>query len=195
MRVVAVLGSPRPRSSSSALAQHFLDVAGQAGAETNSFVLNDLKYIGCQGCYGCKRRSETCVIKDDLTQVLAAVEQCDVLVMATPIYIHDVTGQIKCFIDRAFSYLTPEFHNPGARASRLAPGKKMLFLITQGQPEAVAYTGSYTGVPERYEAFFKNLGFVCQHIVAPGVALQEQLGETRPQLLEQIGKLAKQMCG
>ncbi len=190
MRVVAVLGSPRSRASSNGLAKNFLDVASDMGANVQSFVLNDLKFIGCQGCYGCKRRVEVCVIKDDLTPVLEAVAECDVLLMASPVYIHDVTGQLKCFIDRAFSYLTPEFHDPGANPSRLAPGKKMLFLVTQGNPDPNAFAD----VPPRYESFFNVLGFNTQSIIVPGVGLQEKLNETRPQLVRQVEDLARKMC-
>lgn len=189
MKVVAVLGSPRSRASSSYLVERFLDVASANGAETSSFILNNLKFIGCQGCYGCKRRVDTCVIQDDLTSVLSAVAGCDVLVLGSPVYIHDVTGQLKCFIDRAFSYLTPDFEEPGAKPSRLAPGKKMFFIVTQGHPDANAFND----VPPRYEAFFRMLGFNTQHVIASGVGLQEQLGQSRPQLVEQVESIAREM--
>ena len=190
MRVVAVLGSPRSRASSIYLAQCFLDVASELGAKTNSFILNDLKFIGCQGCYGCKRRSEVCVIRDELTAVLEAVADCDVLLLATPVYIHDVTGQMKLFIDRAFSYLTPEFYTGGGSPTRLAPGKKMLFIQTQGAPDAA----TFARVAASYETFFKGLGFAVQSIIVPGVGLQEKLEQSRPELIKQIEDMARKLC-
>ena len=189
MNVVAILGSPRPRASSNKLAQRFLDVAASKGAEVDSFILNDLQFIGCQGCYGCKRVRDVCVIKDDLTPVLSAVEKCDVLVLTSPVYIHDVTGQMKCFIDRTFSYLTPEFHTSPDNASRLGKGKKLFFLQTQGNPDEKAFSD----VPPRYEHFFKVLGFDVQTMIVAGIGLQENLLESRPELVKTVEGVAGQM--
>jgi multimeric flavodoxin WrbA len=191
MQVVAILGSPRPRASSAKLANSFLNIASERGAHTETFILNDLHYIGCQGCYGCKRVSESCVIKDDLTPVLNAVRQCDILLMATPIYISDITGQMKCFIDRTFSFLTPDFHTNPNQASRLQPGKKLLFIQTQGLTDPKGFAD----VLPRYEDFFRSLGFITQSLIVAGVGLQENVLESRPELTLKIKELAHQMLG
>ena len=189
MKVVAVSGSPRPRASSNKLVRHFLEVAAANGALTENFILNDLKYIGCQGCYGCKRVSETCVIKDDLTLVLQEVADCDVLVLSSPVYIHDVTGQMKCFIDRTFAYLTPEFGQNPEKDSRLTPGKKLFFLQTQGNPDPDAFAE----VPPRYEEFFRFLGFATRSLIVAGIGLQENVMESRPELVQEIADIARKM--
>jgi multimeric flavodoxin WrbA len=166
-----------------------MEEAVRQGAEVSSFTLNDLKYIGCQGCYGCKRRSDVCVINDDLTPVLNSIINCDALLITSPIYIYDVTGQTKCFIDRTFSYLTPDFQVPGANPSRLTPGKKLLFLITQGDPDPNAFSD----VPVRYEKFFQGIGFSTQSMVVSGVGLQEKVTESRPEVIKRLRDLARQM--
>jgi multimeric flavodoxin WrbA len=166
-----------------------MEEAVRQGAEVSSFTLNDLKYIGCQGCYGCKRRSDVCVINDGLTPVLNSIMNCDVLLITSPIYIHDVTGQTKCFIDRTFSYLTPDFYTPGVNPSRLAPGKKLLFLITQGNPDP----NIFSDVPVRYEKFFQQIGFSTQSMVISGVGLQEKVVESRPEVVEQLQDLVRQL--
>jgi multimeric flavodoxin WrbA len=191
MKIVAVLGSPRPRASSGKLVNLFLNSAAERGADSETFLLNDLHYIGCQGCYGCKRVSDTCVIKDDLTPVLMAVSQCDILIIATPIYVSDVTGQMKCFIDRTFSFLSPELHTKPAQASRLEPGKKMLFMQTQGSGDS----REFADVFPRYEKFFRLLGFAAQSLIVAGVGLQENVLESRPELTLKIKELAHQMLG
>ncbi|MDR1397408.1 MAG: flavodoxin family protein [Desulfarculales bacterium] len=189
MQVVAVLGSPRPRASSNKLADSFLNAAGRQGAQVETFILNDLRFIGCQGCYGCKRVSEVCVIKDDLTPVLRSVEECDVLLLASPVYIADITGQMKCFIDRAFSFLTPEFQSNPANVSRLRPGKQLFFLQTQGNPDP----GAFADVLPRYERFFRSLGFTTQSLIVAGVGLQENVLESRRDLVEQIEETARRL--
>jgi multimeric flavodoxin WrbA len=191
MQVVAILGSPRPRASSNKLVNSFLNMVSERGIHSETFVLNDLHYIGCQGCYGCKRVSDACVIKDDLTPVLKAVEQCDILLIATPIYVSDITGQMKCFIDRAFSFLTPDFQTDPHHSSRLKPGKKLLFIQTQGATDPKCYADVFP----RYEKFFRSLGFTSQSLLVAGIGLQENVIESRPELVLKIKELAYQILG
>ena len=72
-----------------------------------------MNFKGCQGCGACKAEKEKCVVQDDLTQVLEAVRETDVLVLASPVYFADVTAQMKAFVDRTYSFLKPDFEtNP-----------------------------------------------------------------------------------
>ena len=154
MNIICLLGSPRQKGNSAAIAARFCKSAEKTGASVQTIALNDLTYRGCQGCMACKEKSETCVIKDDLTAVLAAVHNADIVVLTTPVYFGAETSQLKGFTDRTFSYLPPDFmENPGK--SRLAPGKKLVFVQTQGDPDESHFSDIYP----RYEEFFKWFGF------------------------------------
>jgi len=153
MKIVSLLGSPRSMSNSSAIAHHFLKTAAELGAETRSFELNRLSYRGCQGCYACKTTIERCVLQDDLAQVLAAVAEADLLLLATPVYYGEVTSQLKGFMDRTFSFLVPDYRsNP--QPSRLTP-KKLVFVQTQGNPDEELFADIFP----RYEKFLRWEGF------------------------------------
>jgi len=82
MKIVSLLGSPRTNGNSSTIANHFMQTVAGLGAEIQSFELNRLTYRGCQACYACKQGREDCVLNDDLTEVLAAVQAADVVVLA-----------------------------------------------------------------------------------------------------------------
>jgi multimeric flavodoxin WrbA len=97
MKIVSLLGSPRTAGNSSTIANHVLKIAGELGAETRSFELNRLNYQGCQACYACKTKLDRCVLKDDLSEVLAAVSEADAAVLASPVYYGDITSQLKGF--------------------------------------------------------------------------------------------------
>ena len=114
MKIVAVLGSPRPQGNSAGLARQFLAAARELGAEVQEYQLNKLNFQGCQGCRTCKTKSEACILEDDLAPVLAAIKAADLLVLASPVYFGDLIGQMKCFFDRTYSYLQPRFQQPGA---------------------------------------------------------------------------------
>ncbi|GFE60561.1 flavodoxin family protein [Geobacter sp. AOG2] len=153
MKIVSLLGSPRTTGNSTAIANHVLKIAGELGAKTRAFELNRLTYRGCQACYACKTKLDKCVLKDDLSEVLAAVSESDAVVLASPVYYGDITSQLKGFIDRTYSYLVPDYiSNP--QPSRLA-SKKLIFVLTQGQPEEAAFSDIFT----RYEGFLKWMGF------------------------------------
>ncbi len=154
MKIACVLGSPRREGNSAMIARHFLEKAAVLGAETETFSLNTLSYRGCQACYACKTKLDRCIVKDDLSLVLAAVQEADVLVLATPTYFGDISGQLKCFIDRTYSYLKPDYLS-NSQPSRLAPGKKLLFIITQGHPDEAMFNHVFP----LYDRFFRWYGY------------------------------------
>ncbi|MBI9075658.1 MAG: flavodoxin family protein [Desulfatibacillum sp.] len=154
MKVTCVLGSPRKTGNTAYLTEVIAQTAQEQGAEVETFLLNKLTFKGCQACMSCKGKSEKCVVKDDLTQVLDSVLDCDALLLASPVYYGDVTAQAKAFIDRTFSFLVPEYVKQ-ANPSRLPPGKKMVFVLAQGQPDESLFADIFP----RYEAFFRWYGF------------------------------------
>ena len=165
MKIVCLLGSPRTKGNSTILAKRFCDQAKALGAKVQAFSLNKLTYRGCQACMACKTGGlETCVLKDDLAKILEAVVRCDILVLASPIYYGDLSSQLKAFVDRTFSFLTADYTtNP--HPSRLPPGKKLIFMLTQGQPDEKQFDDVFP----RYEAFFRWYGFETYLIRACGV--------------------------
>ncbi len=125
---------PTQEGNSATIAQRFLEVAADRGATIESYILNDLDFRPCQACYACKTELEHCALEDDLTQVLKALGECDLVVVATPVYYGDISAQTKAFIDRTFSFVNPNFQQRPDPV-RFAPGKKMLWIITQESPE------------------------------------------------------------
>jgi multimeric flavodoxin WrbA len=183
MKIVAVLGSPRPRGNSSTLAHRFLDTARELGAETRIFPLNQMTFQGCQGCRTCKTKTDNCCLEDDLAEVLAAIKEADVLVLASPVYYGDLSGQMKCFIDRTYSYLDSDF------SSRLPAGKKAVMILVQAQPDETMYADIFP----RYERFLKWYGFDPVYLLrATGV---RDLGDIEPRtaLLGRAAALAHEI--
>ena len=188
MKVVAVLGSPRQDSNSQKLAEAAISALPPEGLEVKKARLSAMDYKGCQACFACKGASEICVLKDDLTKVLADVAEADMVILASPIYIGEITGQMKCFIDRTFSYYLPDYTtNP--KPSRLAPGKKMLFILTQGMPDAAVYEGPVLG---HYTGYFQSLGFDVRHFIAPGLG-GDDIEKTNPDKLKAVAEMAAGM--
>ncbi|MBR1410007.1 MAG: flavodoxin family protein, partial [Prevotella sp.] len=78
--------------------------------EVKTVRLYGLDYKGCMSCMACKikgKASNVCKFKDALTPVLEEIAQADGLVLGSPIYFGDVTGQMRTFLERlAFPWLS-----------------------------------------------------------------------------------------
>jgi len=182
-KIVCLMGSPRPKGNSTTIAKHFCETAEKLGAQVTTFALNKLTYKGCQACMTCKTKLDKCVLKDDLAQVLDSIRDADILVMATPTYYADVSGQMKTFIDRTFSYLVPDYMT-NSNPSRLSSGKKLVFIQTQGQPEE----SMYADVFPRYDFFFKWYGFKDNYVIRGCGLMNAGEAEAR----EDVMKLAEE---
>ena len=185
MNIVCVFGSPRVKGNSAAIANRFLTEAEKLGASVQTFALNKLSYRGCQACMSCKTKLDRCVLKDDLEPVLDAVRDADILVLASPIYYGDITSQMKGFMDRSYSYLKPDYLS-NSDPSRLKSGKKLLMILTQGQPDETMFADVFP----RYEMFFKWYGFKDNQLIR-GCGLRDA-GDAQKQ--ENLMKLAENMA-
>ena len=159
MKVTAIFGSPRKNGNSAAIAETFLREMEKDGGKIDRYHLNTMKFKGCQGCGACKGESEVCIVKDNLTAVLDGIMKADVVLLATPIYFHEISSQAKAFIDRTYSYFKPNFFtlkNP----SRIPPEKDFVFITSQGAPDMM-----FKGIIDRYETIFKSMGFNTVHVL------------------------------
>jgi multimeric flavodoxin WrbA len=184
MNISVILGSPRLASNSEKLAKSAVAAVSGPTDSVEYFRLNDLRYRGCQGCLSCKLKTEFCIIKDDLTRVLSSSAMADLVIITSPIYIGEITGQLKGFIDRTYSWYKPDFIE-NAEPSRLKPGKKLIFIISQGNPDKESYRKNI----DSYLGYFASHGFKLASFIAPvGI---DDVSATHPDLLKEISSLAQ----
>jgi len=189
MKIVCLLGSPREKGNSVTIANRFCDTAERLGAKVQTFALNKLEYQGCQACMACKTKLDRCVLEDGLTEVLEAVGETDILVLASPTYFGDLSSQLKGFIDRSYSYLPPDYiTNPGP--SRLSPGKKLVFILTQGNPDQERFADIF----ERYDYFFKWYGFAESHLIRACGVREAGAVEAREDVMKLAETTAEKLC-
>lgn len=125
-KVVAFIGSPRRNGNVATLVKEIVRGASEAGAETKIYHLNDLNLRGCQSCMFC-REHESCCLKDDYQSIFEEIKTADALVLGSPIYILQVSGQMKTLLDR-FYPLTDKQHKPRFGI------KKTVMVYTYGVP-------------------------------------------------------------
>jgi len=110
MKLIAICGSARKQGNTAKMLQQVIEGARSAGAETEFVNLFDLTYKGCISCFACKLKNKKsfghCTLQDDLTPLLGRIEQSDVIVLGSPVYYGNLSGQMRSFTDRLlFQYL------------------------------------------------------------------------------------------
>ncbi|MGO9951956.1 MAG: flavodoxin family protein [Dissulfurispiraceae bacterium] len=138
MRVIAFNGSPRKHWNTATLLEKALDGAKSQGAKTKLIHLYDLNYKGCISCFACKAKGGKsygkCSVTDDLKSIFDKIELADTLIFGSPIYLGNVTGEMRSFLERlVFQYLTYT-DPPGSLFNRQI---KTGFIYTMGVTEEV----------------------------------------------------------
>lgn len=134
-KIMIIDGGPRKNMNTAAMLSKVAEGAAQAGADVKIVRLYDMAYKGCISCLACKikgKASNVCKFKDALTPVLEEIAQADGLVLGSPVYFGDVTGQMRTFLERlAFPWLSYNDY------SMTAPKKMPVLLIEtmNGLPE------------------------------------------------------------
>jgi multimeric flavodoxin WrbA len=189
MKIACILGSPRARSCSSALAERFCQAAAGQGADVSTFRLAHLSYSGCVACMRCKTESDKCVLDDELTAVLDSIAGSEVLVMSSPVYFGEVCAQLKACIDRTYSFLAPEFPTAD-KPSRLSPDRTFIMALTQGDPNEE----SFNDIFPRYASFYKWYGYDHSHVIR-ACGVEDPDADNMHPALAQAEELAAHLMG
>lgn len=102
MKVVAFNGSPRANGNTSILINTVFDILKDEGIETEMVNVAVKPVKGCVACGKCwELKNRHCAIANDsLNDWLDKMVEADGIILASPVYCADLTGQMKSFIDR-----------------------------------------------------------------------------------------------
>lgn len=138
MKIIAVNGSPRKNKNTAILLEKALEGARSRGADTKLVHLYDLDYKGCASCFACKLKDGKsygkCAFQDGLTPILRCVEDADAIIMGSPVYLCDVTGQMHAFLERLiFPYITYTKEYPSLFGRKIQTGFIYTMNVTAEQ--------------------------------------------------------------
>ena len=75
-------------------------LADKIGGETNEFFLPRDFGDFCCGCTQCFTKNETkCPHYESLSPITQAIDEADVIILASPVYVYHATGAMKAFLD------------------------------------------------------------------------------------------------
>ncbi len=105
MKVLIINGSPHKAGNTSIALREMEDIFKQEGIETETIHIGNKDIRGCIACRSCIKNGK-CVFDDEVNQAAGKFEECDGLVVASPVYYASANATLIAFLDRLF-YSTP----------------------------------------------------------------------------------------
>lgn len=132
MNIIILNGSPRPKGNTAAMVGAYRDGAESAGHTVTVFDVCRMRIAGCLACEHCHTKAQrTCVQKDDMQEIYRALDEADMIVLASPIYYHGLSGQLACAIHRIYALGYPR---------RLKKAALLLSSGSEGVYDGAIYT-------------------------------------------------------
>ena len=157
MNILILNGSPRQNGNTKKMVTAFCEGAESAGHTAIVVDVCKKKIAGCMACEYCHGNGNgRCIRRDDMDEIYSFLQETDMLVIASPIYYHGISGQLKCVIDRFYSALYPKSKAP----ERL---RKVAMILSSG--DADMYTGAKFSFDGDFLGYLglENVGFITAH--------------------------------
>lgn len=178
---LGVMGSPRKNGNTHILVSRILKGAQDAGAHTETILLDDYTINECNGCHVCWEGKE-CSKCDDMNNLYQKIIESDVIVFGTPVYWYGPTALMKAFLDR-FVY----FNCPENRQKIHGKSAVLVIPFEEDNPETAAPLEMM---------FKKSLHYLeielIETILAPGVTRKGEVNE-KQELLGKCYELGKEL--
>ncbi|MDR1000246.1 MAG: flavodoxin family protein [Clostridiales bacterium] len=179
MNILAICGAGNKNRNTAAMLKSAFDGAMSLPCTTGEMIyLYDLNFRGCIGCHSCKLLDENrfahCAMRDDLTPVLEKAIAADVLLIGSPIYFSDITGETRSFMER---YFFPGITYNKDRAPTYPKRTKVGWVFTMNAPGEV------------YRDFFDGLVSMANRIIGDS----EYVMAYHTQQMEDYSKYAANM--
>ena len=101
MKVMLLNGSPRGEKCTYTALSVIAKRLNELGIDTEIFNVGAKPLAGCIGCGTCRTNGK-CFVDDGVNEFVSKMEECDGLIVGSPVYYAAASGQIAAFLDRAF---------------------------------------------------------------------------------------------
>ena len=126
--ILVVVGSARKRGNTDRLADAFIEGAREAGHTVHKVFLGETQVNGCLGCNAC-RYGKPCVQRDGMEEIYPLFQECDTIVLASPLYYWAISARLKAFLERLYAVSQPDPNPPLGRYEKY-PHKDCVLMMT-----------------------------------------------------------------
>ncbi len=172
MKTLVFFGSARKEGNTKTLLSAFLEGLGK---DTENIVtLIDAYRTEIEPCKDCRYcwHKRGCSIKDYGQEIYRMVDEADVIVFASPVYFHSVSGPLKCIIDRMQMYWAQFMRKD--KPSEIT--KKGAILLTGG---AKSFPNQFLGSTLVLEGVLRDMNVECVGTVTAHTTDSQPVSESR----------------
>lgn len=175
-KIVAVSGSPRSgNANSKSFTEKILDLFldGIEPEEYKKFYPHKMDINYCTGCLTCWFKTPgKCAFNDDMNNLKTEIEEADLVILASPVYINGFSAPVKTVLERCFPMLDPLIISDSeghCHHERFNPKDQMAVLVsTCGFSEK----DNFDLISNHFAALCKDFGWKnCGEILVPAGAL------------------------
>lgn len=107
MKVLLINGSPNIKGCTYTALKEVSETLNQEGVKTEIIHIGNKDIRGCIACRQCKTKGK-CVFDDLVNEVAPKFNECDGIVIGSPVYFASANGTLISFIDRLFYSMTDD---------------------------------------------------------------------------------------
>ena len=109
MNIIIINGSPRKNGATATILHGIEKRLSERGAETEFINISDMDISPCRGCCSCYKTG-CCFLDDGAESLSDKISLADGLVIGSPTYASNISGQLKQFIDRGHFVIEQLLH-------------------------------------------------------------------------------------
>lgn len=163
MKVLILRANPRKHGHTQYLTDLFIQGLKQGQAQIHEVDLTTHRINHCHGCYTCWLVTPgKCVHKDDMALIMNTLTTCDSVVFSSPLYIYNISGYLKVFLDRLLPFMKNQHLTAGPENIRNA------IRDPEHWPSKMAYilVGAFRGF-NAFEGACKTLDLFAEGLQLP----------------------------
>lgn len=100
MNAICIIGSPQANGSTASIVDKIIEGMEIGGIKVKRIMLGQKNINYCKGCKSCYE-TRRCIQSDDMDEIIKQLFESDIVLIASPSYWGDITGQLKVFFDRS----------------------------------------------------------------------------------------------
>ncbi|GHU95165.1 flavodoxin family protein [Bacteroidia bacterium] len=167
MNILVINGSPKGKKSNTIkLTYAFLNGLDASHIHDVDIInVASQRIEPCRGCFGCwKTTPGTCVIRDDMADIIQKYINADMIIWSVPLYTYGVPSQTKALLDRLLPNYLPEIVINADRIirhnDRYAAKQKHVLISTCG---FCCLHNNYESLTRQFELLFgkRFVGILC----------------------------------
>ena len=138
-KIIAIVGTYRKGKTIDTAVDELLKAAQQQGSLTEKIYLLENHIEFCTNCRSCTQQNGTargsCVLNDDMKQILDRIDSADAIVLAAPVNWFNVTAIMRRFIERLLPYCYWPWRKALPKNRIKKKTKKAVIITSSGCPE------------------------------------------------------------